>query len=288
MVSPIGKISTNKTNCANNSNNLHTKNKVPTIKFFDFRSNSIDKFTSFSLKSLVLMCNLPHKTNLLNIAQAYVGNIIEVTNDELAQMTPEQKRHTQAEIIGNNGVPEYQWCAYTVSYLCKEANIDIGNTKGRVQDFINWGTKNGTYKPIKTTPLTESNYTKERANRAKQIKAQTRNMKEGDLIIWKSDTMFKTQLGLKGGNSSHIGIIEKINPDGSVVVIEGNANEVKSDSQYERYVVTNESEGKVGNQEIGEFQEINLRDGIIRKIYTAEELAANGYSGYINMQKIIK
>ena len=45
---------------------------------------------------------------------------------------------------------------------------------------------------------------------------------------------------------------------------------------------------KKGNQQIGEPQEENRRDGLIRKVYTVEQLAAGGYSGYINMQGLVK
>lgn len=289
MVFPINNnySTTNKQYYAEAFNGFSLQN--PTAgKYYSIFGTRESNRTNFGDKTLSLMYKVPHKTNLLNIAQNYIGKIVEVTDEELSHMTPFQRQGTQAEIIGNKGLPSFAWCAYTVTYMCNEAGIDIGAPKASVQEYINWGTEMGFYKPIKTNTISSVNYIQERANRTKQIKAQTKNMHEGDLIVWKSDVTFATQLGFKTGKASHIGFIEKVNPDGSVVVIEGNANENRQDSKYERYVVTNETEGKIGNQEIGEYQEINPRDGIIRKVYTPEELAANGYSGYINMQKIIK
>lgn len=267
--------------------------KVPKLSFNNSGSIftvgfPLTKIQSFGAYSLSLMYDRQHTTKLLDIAQKYVGNIIEVTDEELKYMLPSQRTGTQVEIIGNGGLPNSQWCAYTVSYMCEKTDIDIEGTKFAVQQFIDWGVKRNFYRPINTCKMTPDNYIQERANRAAQIKQQTKKMHEGDLIIWKSDTMFKTQIGLKGFKASHIGIIEKVNPDGTVVVIEGNANEVRKNNKYERLIATNSFEAKNGNQKIGEFQEINPRDGIIRKIYTVEELAATGYSGYIDMQKIVK
>ena len=102
-----------------------------------------------------------------------------------------------------------------------------------------------------------------------------------------SDAVHTTQLGKKRCEASHIGIIECVNEDGTVSVIEGNANEPRSGA-FERYVAMNNSEAKKGNQRCGECQELNPRDGLIRKVYTVEELAAGGYSGFISMQKIVK
>ena len=243
--------------------------------------------SSFGERSLDLMYEIPHKTRLLRIAQNYVGKITEVSAEELKHMSYKQKNQTQAAIIGNNGYVTDAWCAHTVSYMCNQAGINIDGHKKAVKEFIDWAGKKGYYRPIKTNPINTLNYEYERKNRAAQIKSQFKNMKEGDLIVWKSDVVQSTQLGLKQACASHIGIFECVNEDGSISVIEGNANEYRT-GKYERYVVTNVNEAKIGNQSIGDSQEINPRDGIIRKVYTAEELASGGYSGYINMQKIVR
>lgn len=243
--------------------------------------------SSFTERSLDLMYEIPHKTKLLKIAQNYIGKITEATEEELSKMTYAQKAGTQLAIIQNHGYATDAWCAHTVSYMCNLANINIEGHKRSVQEFIDWGVKRNFYKPINTNPINPLNYTKERAFRTSQIKSQIKNMKEGDLIIWKSDCVSTTQLGLQQSQSSHIGILECINEDGTISVIEGNANELKT-GKYEKYIATNAKEAQKGNQTIGEPQEINPRDGIIRKVYTPEQLAAGGYSGYINMQNIIK
>ena len=113
-------------------------------------------------------------------------------------------------------------------------------------------------------------------------------MKEGDFIIWKSSYIVELTNGKRiEKKSSHIGIIESVNKDGTITVIEGNANESKK-GNAERELVKNAAEGVRGNQDIGEFQEVNQRDGLIRKVYTAKDLAAFGYSGYIDTQNIVK
>ncbi|MBR6099275.1 CHAP domain-containing protein [bacterium] len=241
----------------------------------------------FAERSQDLMYKIPHKTKLLNVAQSYVGQIIEVTPEEYKRMSYADRQKTQGVVIGPYGTIEEAWCAHTVSFLCEQAGINIGGHKKGVQQFIDWGTQKGIYRPIKTNIMTKDNYVLERSKRAAQIRQQTKQMKEGDLIVWKSDTVHTTQFGINYCNASHIGIIECVNEDGTVSVIEGNANEPRTGT-YERYVATNDREKRNGNQSCGESQELNPRDGLIRKVYTVEELAANGYSGYINMQGLVK
>ena len=114
-------------------------------------------------------------------------------------------------------------------------------------------------------------------------------MKDGRFIVWKSDYSVKTDKGVKDVSSSHIGIIESIDVNnGEVTVIEGNANYSKTSPNIERFIVENKADSINGNQEFGEFKEVNRADGLIRKTYTVSELAKFGYSGYIDNSKIIK
>ena len=48
------------------------------------------------------------------------------------------------------------------------------------------------------------------------------------------------------------------------------------DNSNERIPVKSREEGKKGAQVIGEYKEVNERDGLIRKQYTIEELAKHG------------
>lgn len=241
----------------------------------------------FEQKTMSLMYKKPHKTNLLNVAQNHLG-IQEVTQDEYDKLSPQEKRNTQMHLIGDYGELNHQWCAHTVSHLSEEAGMKIDGHKKSVKEFIDWATDKKTYKPIKEQEITPKNYKQERASREKQIRQQTKSMHEGDYIIWKSSYMVQLSGGqLKEFGASHIGIIESVNPDGSITVIEGNANEIKSD-KGEREIVNAPWEGIYGNQEVGEFQELNRRDGLIRKVYTPKELAKFGYSGFIDNSKIVK
>lgn len=265
-------------------------------KFFPYLSLKQTKITPpkvgnvtkpFESRTMSLMYKVPHKTNLLNVAQNHLG-IQEVTEQEYSKLSQKEKQNTQMHLIGKHGELNHQWCAHTVSHLSEEAGMDIGGHKKSVQQFVDWATENKTYRPIKEQEITKNNYKQERASREKQIKQQTKSMHEGDFIIWKSSYVAQLPKGqLAQTKSSHIGIIESVNPNGTVTVIEGNANEARTD-KAERELVNVSYEGVSGNQEVGEFQEANRRDGLIRKIYTPKELASFGYSGYIDNSKIVK
>ena len=266
---------------------FNTPVQQPKINLFPYRYNSAVKSDSFSNHTLSLMYYQSHKSNLLTIAQNYLGRIIEVSPKEYAQMGFTERMGTQQAFIGKYGTIDEDWCAHTVSFMCEQAGINIGGHKKGVSQFISWGKSKGIYKPIQTNEICPINYIQERENRTKQIKQQFKHLKEGDLIVWKSDRVTITQNGFHMDKASHIGIFEGFNPDGTISVLEGNANEFKT-GKYEKYIATNEKEAKNGNQRIGEPQEVNLRDGFIRKTYTAEQLASGGYSGYISMQSLIK
>jgi len=277
-----------------NNNVDYFKNKRKLPAFFEYSNNNTAKNKQifennkacFCEKTNKLLNNRQHKTSLLSIAQKFLGHIVEYTDNEYLKLKNEEKAFSQTRFISKYGNKNDAWCAHTVSTLCEYAGIDINGHKKAVSEFINWGNKNNIYKPIKTNTINEVNYKKERLERTKQIKKQITHMKEGDFIIWKSDTIYSTQKGLTQHNASHIGIFECVNPDGSISVLEGNANEFKT-GKYERYVATNKKEATYGNQNEGELQEVNKRDGFIRKTYTPEELAISGYSGFIDMQNRI-
>lgn len=231
-----------------------------------------------------------HKTKLLDIAQDSLG-LYEITFDEykrLLQENPEELNNTQYRIIGKNGNVTDQWCAHTVSYFSLLSGMDIGSHKKTVQAFINWAGND--YKSIETKSMTRANYIQERAARAEQIKLQLPEMQEGDFIVWKANKSNNGSwlVALDNGefvskDSSHIGFIEAVDVEnGIVTVIEGNANVYSDDGDGAFSLVTNWREGVIGGQMVGEFQEVNKRDGLIRKQYTIEELAALGYSGYID------
>ena len=285
---------------------LNNYTKLDTIeKVNDFIEKAIKKIKkaetsiinmkqSFTKETIKKMRSNPRVTTiLLKTAQQNLG-LREVTLAEYNKLSDAEKSQTQMKVIGTHGTVDHAWCAHTVSYLCRCAGVDIGEHKKAVQQFIAWGISKKTYKPISTNKMTDKNFTQERQARAEQIKTQLSNMHEGDFIIWKSQFAVKVKGAnnsseLKTNKASHIGIIESVNvKQGTVTVLEGNANisKVPRDGN-ERVIVSNEKEGVTGNQEVGEYQELNRRDGLIRKTYTINELAKFGYSGYIDNQKIM-
>ncbi|MBR1942449.1 CHAP domain-containing protein [bacterium] len=177
------------------------------------------------------------------------------------------------------------WCAAFANRVGHDSGI-LGENQNfcGVQQFIDWGTRNHRYKPIATNTTRAGNLEEDRAARTSQISQQIPSMKSGDYIIWKSPQyQVKTDQGLRTQHSSHIGVIESVDRrNGTVTVIEGNANVNRTDGNNERYVVRTAQQGKKGNQGIGELQETNERDGLIRKTYTIADLAKFGYSGYID------
>lgn len=199
------------------------------------------------------------------------------------------------------GNPGHQWCSYTVSFALEKSvgrdklkKFGIDKTWPRVTQYVEWGKKNGRYKAIQKADVGANTIDKDRATRESQIRAQLKDpkkrMKEGDLIIWKGSYYAKTNVGNKQIQGSHIGMIERVTQDQKtgeyfVWVIEGNANEAKSDSKFERYINPNDS--TIGAQKAGEIVEMNNNDGVIRKCYSVKELANFGYSGYIDMQGIV-
>lgn len=233
---------------------------------------------------------LPHSTTLLTIAQDSLG-LYEITPLEYERMkaeNPEELKNTQAIIVGDYGMRNgHQWCAYTVGYFAQKAEMDMPKLP-TVQAYID--KYNYDYIQIKTNKMTSVNYQEERLNRMKQIKAQLSGMHEGDFIIWKGDYLVNTgNSQISQNKASHIGLIEHVDLEkGIVTVIEGNANVNEMDNSNERILIKSREEGKKGAQVIGEYKEVNERDGLIRKQYTVEELAKHGYTGFIDNSSRVK
>lgn len=103
------------------------------------------------------------------------------------------------------GGKNHAWCADFSSYVVKEAFRMAGKTVPRgfgsssVSGLMAWANKNNCF--LKTAGL---------SNKAEVIK---NNVKAGDLIIFKE------------GGSSHVGIVEKIDADGTIHTIEGNISD---------------------------------------------------------------
>ena len=263
--------------------------KFDSVNNEDF-SDVVGYSSPFSFLTTALMLKyIPHRTKMLNVAQSLLG-LQEVTAEEYALLSPDEQKKTQMRVIGRYGNVNDQWCAHTVSYICEQSGININGHKSAVRQFVEWGTKNDRYNPITVININSNNYVRERQNRKRQIADQLKNMHEGDLIIWKTDYVVKFDDGkVEKQKSSHIGVIESVDiQNGIVTVIEGNANEPLTGRDFERVKVKTPLEGINGNQKVGEVKEINRRDGLIRKQYKIEDLANFGYSGYINMQGLIK
>lgn len=104
------------------------------------------------------------------------------------------------------------WCADFVTYVVKKSCEMTGNTlpagfgSSAVAGILAWGKQNGRF--IQTSG---------QANKA-QIIAQ--NVKPGDLFVKQE------------GGSSHVGIVTKVNSDGSFETVEGNSSDAVRNRSY--------------------------------------------------------
>ena len=89
------------------------------------------------------------------------------------------------------------WCAYFVSWAARQAGVPIGDSGqgfGRVDDVFAWAQQAGKALPAGSTPA------------------------PGDLIVW----------------DEHIGVVESVDPDGTIHTIEGNSSDQVSQRTYGR------------------------------------------------------
>jgi hypothetical protein len=87
------------------------------------------------------------------------------------------------------------WCAYFVSWAARQAGVPIGDQGqgfGRVDDVFAWAQRTGKALPAGSTPA------------------------PGDLIVW----------------DEHIGVVESVDPDGTIHTIEGNSSDRVSQRTY--------------------------------------------------------
>jgi hypothetical protein len=89
------------------------------------------------------------------------------------------------------------WCAYFVSWAARQAGVPIGDSGqgfGRVDDVFAWAQRTGKSLPAGAAPAA------------------------GDLIVW----------------DEHIGVVESVDPDGTIHTIEGNSSDRVSQRTYGR------------------------------------------------------
>jgi hypothetical protein len=87
------------------------------------------------------------------------------------------------------------WCAYFVSWAARQAGVPLGDQGqgfGRVDDVFAWAQKTGKALPAGSTPA------------------------PGDLIVW----------------DEHIGVVDSVDPDGTIHTIEGNSSDKVSQRTY--------------------------------------------------------
>lgn len=91
---------------------------------------------------------------------------------------------------------KYPWCAVWVSYVFAQVDSSLIKKSASCMDIGNWFKQNGRFK--------------------------TNNPQVGDVVFFKYNTNSRW--------TNHIGIIEKVNADGSIVTIEGNTSDSSNDN----------------------------------------------------------
>ena len=227
-----------------------------TSKAIEMVFNKAEKITKdgYALLGLDIKINPPKKL---------LSHIKDTVNQNILEDSSKQVKIAQ----GYKGSP---WCAYTVSYFLRENGVKIP-VMSAVSQYVDWGIKNGRYKKLKVAELTKTNYKAQVKERENQVKSQMASIKEGDLIIWKSNSLVVSGKHVATKPASHIGIVTKKLAGGKIVVAEGNAN------IYETKTVN-------GVQGVSTGRKTNGADRLMEKTYDAHALAVNGYSGYIAME----
>ncbi len=135
---------------------------------------------------------------MVALAQREIGVGETTANNESPRIREYRTATTGAE---NTPGP---WCAYFVSWLAREAGAPIGaggNGTGYVPTLEAWGRQEGRY-----------------------VDAAAARPSPGDIVIfdWGRD-----------GTPDHTGIVERVDPDGRVHTIEGNASDVVKRRDYD-------------------------------------------------------
>lgn len=124
----------------------------------------------------------PVGQRMVQLAQAELAKGVSEGNGD--NDSPDIARYRTATRGAAAGAP---WCAYFVSYIAKQAGVPIGpngDGMGYVPAITSWAKQTGKF-----------------ISPSSQVRA-------GDVILF--------------GGSGHIGIVERVNPDGSLTTIEGN------------------------------------------------------------------
>jgi uncharacterized protein (TIGR02594 family) len=150
----------------------------------------------------------PAAQRMVQLAQAEIGVSETGGNNESPRI-----REYRTATAGAENTPG-PWCAYFVSWLAKEAGAPIGaggNGTGYVPTLKAWAQQEDRYSDFGTTPP-----------------------KPGDIVIfdWTGD-----------GVADHTGIVERVEPDGTVHTIEGNASDKVMRREYS--AGTNDIDGYV-------------------------------------------
>lgn len=134
-------------------------------------------------------------------SKAVATAVKELGNREKSKNDSSRIREYRSATAGALNTPG-PWCSYFTSWVLKQAGVPIGpggKGFGAVDDAKNWAKSNGKLFDSPAKP------------------------KPGDLALLRPEG---------GGNYAHIGMVEKVDADGTVHTIEGNADDSVKRKSY--------------------------------------------------------
>ncbi len=213
---------------------------------------------------------------------AYVAAPVQLMNQMDQDIGKLEGTSAQAAASGGfKGGQNSHWCCAWASAKYVENGVNIPTRyKGlsprlAVRSFMSYFKDKGRFKSINRPDVTASNYCSEVKYHEDVIKKQLSQMKSGDAIIWQANSPILCNGAIRTKFRSHIGIIKSVDlKNGTVTVQEGNANEM--------------ARQMVNGISIQTDQKISGTDKVMIKTYSIQDLATNGYAGYVDMQGLIK
>lgn len=130
---------------------------------------------------------------MVGLAQAELAKNVHETPAG-SNRSPDITRYETATAGAIAGQP---WCAYFASYIAREAGVPLGDSGqgyGRVNDIQSWAQRTGRMRPSGQSP------------------------EPGDLMLFP--------------DGAHVGIVESVNPDGTLTTIEGNESDAVKEVQH--------------------------------------------------------
>lgn len=144
--------------------------------------------------------NAPLRQQVLDIARGEVG-VRETGGEDRGERISEYRR----SVVGSAGNSPAPWCASFVSWVFNKAGSPVVDSNGDTWAYRigDWGKKQGTFHAPGSTP------------------------QAGDIVLFRYD-------GGSNNWANHVGIVERVDANGTIHTIEGNASDSVKRNTYSR------------------------------------------------------